>query len=116
MRPLKPGEQLTVGHPPGDNWFYYRGPDGLRPSVRILAFREGLIDQTLLTMLAATDPTRAQAFRDRIVGGVVRRIKPRPKDWSWRRYREEIHYLEATHCRVPADYHAVRAEILAALD
>lgn len=115
MRPLKPGEKLEVGHPPGDDWFYYRGPEGLRPSVRSLAFREGLIDHTLLTMLGERDPARARAIQERIVAGVVRRVKPRPADWSWSRYREEVNYLDATYSRTPADYHAARAEILDAL-
>ena len=116
MRPLKVGETLQVGHPPGDNWFYYRGPEGLRPSVRILAFREGLVDHTLLSMLAQRDPERARALQDRIVAGVVRRVKPYPKDWNSRRYREQVNYFEATHSRTPSDYHAARTEMLDALD
>jgi hypothetical protein len=116
MGPLKPGQKLEVGHPPGDDWFYYRGPDGLRPSVRILAFREGLTDHTLLSMLAGRDPARAHVLQDRIVGGVVKRLKPYPPDWSWRRYRETVNFLEASHSRTPADYHVTRAELLQALD
>jgi len=39
-----PNGSQNPGHPPGDNWFFYRGPDGLRPSMRMVSFREGVID------------------------------------------------------------------------
>ena len=116
LRPLKAAEKPSVGHPPGDNWFYYRGPEGLRPSARILAFREGLVDTTLLSMLAQRDPERVRALKERIVADVVRRVKPLPKDWSWRNYREMVNYSEATYSRTPSDYHAARTEMLDALD
>ncbi|HJN16037.1 MAG TPA: DUF4091 domain-containing protein [Armatimonadota bacterium] len=116
MRPLKPGESLEVGHPPGDDWLYYRGPDGLRPSVRILAHREGLVDHTLLTMLGEVDPFKAEALQARIVGDVVEKIKDHPEGWNWSRYPEEVNYLKGTHSTDPADYHSARAEILRALD
>ena len=48
-----PNGSQDPGHPPGDNWFYYRSPEGLRPSIRIVSFREGLIDYALLKALGA---------------------------------------------------------------
>ena len=91
LGPFPNGSQ-DPGHPPGDAWFYYRGPDGLRPSMRIVAFRSGLIDHTLLTMLAEADPKLAEE--------IVRGIIP-----SATEYRTD-----------PAVYHAERRRILIALD
>ena len=87
-----PGGSQTPGHGPGDNWMYYPGPQGLRGGMRMLAFREGLTDHTLLTMLARRD----QAAADRIARGIARN----PVDCS----------------RRPADYHGARRELLEALD
>ena len=91
LGPFPNGSQ-NPGHPPGDAWFYYRGPYGLRPSMRIVAFRSGLIDNTLLTMLAERDRRLAED----IVGAVI---------------------LSATEYHTdPAVYHAARRRILFALD
>jgi glycosyl hydrolase family 123 len=116
MRPLNPGQSVEVGHPPGDDWLYYRGPDGLRPSVRILAHREGLTDHTLLAMIGAFDPDKADALQKRIVGDVVQKIKDHPPGWNWARYPEEVNYLKGTYSTDPADYHDARAEMLRTLD
>lgn len=91
LGPFPNGSQ-DPGHPPGDAWFYYRGPDGLRPSMRIVAFRSGLTDHTLLTKLAEKDPKLAE--------DIVRRIVP-----SATEYQTD-----------PAVYHAARRQILSALD
>ena len=87
-----PNGSQDPGHPPGDAWFYYRGPDGLRPSMRIVAFRSGLVDHTLLTMLAEKDGKLAEE--------IAREVVP-----SATEYRTD-----------PAVYHAARRRILAALD
>lgn len=87
-----PGGSQTPGHGPGDNWLYYPGPKGLRGGLRMLAFREGLIDHTLLTMLARTD--RAAADR------IARTIARSPVDYS----------------RRSEDYHSARRTLLEALD
>jgi hypothetical protein len=87
-----PNGSQDPGHPPGDAWFYYRGPDGLRPSMRIVAFRSGLVDHTLLTKLAETDRSLAE--------DLVRTV-----------------IVSATQYRTdPAAYHAARRRILRALD
>ena len=87
-----PNGSQDPGHPPGDAWFYYRGPDGLRPSMRIVAFRSGLIDHTLLTMLAEKDAQLAARITDRLVP-------------SSTEYQID-----------PAAYHAARKQILNALE
>lgn len=87
-----PNGSQDPGHPPGDAWFYYRGPDGLQPSMRIVAFRSGLIDHTLLTMLAEKDAKLAAEISDGVVPSATE-------------YRTD-----------PAAYHAARRRILSVLD
>ena len=90
--PTKPGGYREVGHPPGDNWMFYKYEHGLRPSMRMLAFREGLLDHTLLTMLAKQDRERADA--------IMRRIARSLLDFE----------------RRPDAYHAARTRLLEELD
>ncbi len=91
LGPFPNGSQ-DPGHPPGDAWFYYRGPDGLRPSMRIVSFRAGLIDHAILTMLKERDAALAAE--------IVRQTIPSPTT-----YRTDS-----------AVYHAARRRILSALD
>jgi hypothetical protein len=72
------GGSRYPGHPPGDNWFYYRSPEGLRPSIRIVSFREGLFDYALLTMLAQRDPDMAKKLvaEDRTVDQQILSVTP----------------------------------------
>jgi len=87
-----PNGSQNPGHPPGDAWFYYRSPQGPRPSIRIVSFREGLIDHALLTMLEERDPGLANSL--------VMKIAPNITKFE----------------RDPAAYHQTRVEILEALD
>ena len=87
-----PKNNQDPGHPPGDNWFYYRTPEGLQPSLRIFSHREGLVDHALLTTLAERDPT--------MVKKLIAKIAP-----SITRFERD-----------PAAYHRVRTAILDALD
>ena len=80
------------GHPPGDNWFFYRSPEGLRPSIRIVSFREGLIDNALLSMLAKHDPIAVRKLVNKIAPSI------------------------AQFERDPAVYHRVRTAMLEDLD
>jgi hypothetical protein len=80
------------GHPPGDNWMYYPGPEGLRSSVRQVVFRDGLVDHTLLMMLAKTDKKKADEIMKIIL-------------------RSATDYGETPEC-----YHIAREELLKALD
>jgi hypothetical protein len=79
-------------HPPGDNWFYYRSPNGLQPSIRIVSHREGLIDYALLTALAKRNPGMAKQL--------VQKIAPSITKFQ----------------RDPAAYHQARTAMLDALD
>lgn len=47
LGPLPDGTQK---HCPGDAWFYYRTSNGLISSVRMLCFREGMVDVALMRM------------------------------------------------------------------
>jgi len=87
-----PGGSQNPGHPPGDNWFFYPGPDGLRGSMRMVAFRAGLLDHTLLKMLAKKDQARA----DEIMQKIARTVVNYEKD--------------------PQAYHRARKSLLTALD
>lgn len=87
-----PKNNQNPGHPPGDNWFYYRSPDGLRPSIRIVSFREGLIDYALLIALAKRDPDMTKKL--------VEKIAPSISNFE----------------RDPAAYHQARTAMLDALD
>ncbi len=87
--PLPNGSQ-NPGHPPGDNWFFYPGQEGLLGSLRMVAFRDGLVDHALLTLLARRDRHRAQAIRSTIVRSVLD-YETVPE--SYRRARQEL--LEA---------------------
>ncbi len=90
--PTRPGGYRKVGHPPGDNWMFYKYEDGLRPSMRMLAFREGLLDHALLTMLAKRDKAKADALMRSIARSLL------------------------DYAREPGAYHAARRALLEALD
>jgi len=68
--PLPNGSQ-DPGHPPGDNWMFYPGPNGLRGSMRMEAFRDGMQDHTLLSMLAAKDKGRADEIMKQVARDIV---------------------------------------------
>jgi len=87
-----PGGSQNPGHPPGDNWMFYPGPDGLRGSMRMVAFREGLLDHTLLSMLAAKDRARADEIMSQIA-------------------RDTLDYAKE-----PKAFHAARKALLRELD
>ena len=91
LGPLPDGSQ-DPGHPPGDAWMFYRGPDGLRGSMRMLVFRDGLLDHRLLQMLQKKDAARAHA----ILEGLARSVEDCERN--------------------PASYHEARKAMLSALD
>jgi len=57
------------GFPPGECWFYYRTSDGLIPSLRMMSFREGMIDVSLLKQLAKTRPDQIAIQLAKILPG-----------------------------------------------
>ena len=52
----------NIGHSPGDNWQLYRGPNGLRPSMRLISERDGFLDWRLLQMLSKQNETKANSI------------------------------------------------------
>lgn len=91
LGPFPNGSQ-NPGHPPGDNWYFYRSPNGLIPSMRMVSFREGVIDHTLLTLLAKRNPEKANEFAQRIARTIT--------DFE----------------REPSSYHRMRMDLLIALE
>lgn len=89
--PVPNGSQ-NPGHPPGDNWHFYPTADGLAGGMRMMAFRDGLQDHALLTLLAARNRDEADALAHRVVRTLV------------------------SYERTPEAFHAARAELLEALD
>lgn len=87
-----PGGVTNPGHPPGDNWMYYPGPNGLRGSMRMIAFREGLLDHALLVMLEKESPDKVEH--------IVNDILHSPVDYQ----------------KDPISYHKARNELLNTLD
>ena len=67
---------------------FYPGPEGLRGSLRMVAFREGLLDHSLLKVLSERDPKQAQ----QIVAGIARSV--------------------ADYEKTPAAYHEARNRLL----
>lgn len=86
------GYGASYGHPPGDNWLYYPGPEGLRGSMRMLAFRDGLLDHALLMKLAQIDRDQA----DEIMNSIARSLT----DYE----------------TIPIAFHNARKNLLVALD
>lgn len=66
-----PSGSTDPGHPAGDNWMYFPGPAGLRGSMRMVAFREGLLDYHLISRLSEIDADGAQAIQDRIITKII---------------------------------------------
>jgi len=64
--PVPSGSQ-NPGHPPGDNWLYYPDSNGLIGSIRMLNFRDGMIDHYLITLLSLQDKPKADAILLEIV-------------------------------------------------
>ena len=87
-----PGGSQNPGHLPGDNWLFYPGPNGLRGSMRMVAFRDGMIDAALLEMLRKKDPAQA----DRIAKSIMRSL--------------------TDYARDPKTFHRARKQLLDALE
>jgi len=60
------GSASSPGYPPGDNWLFYPNKDGLTPSMRMIAWRDGLTDFLLLKMLADKDKLIADEIMKKI--------------------------------------------------
>jgi len=99
--PLPNGSQAP-GHPPGDNWWYYPTDDGLVPSLRCVALREGIEDYALLRMLEGRDRTQAKAILSQIVRELYLDYPNRD--------------LRVNCARDSLAFHRARRELLLALD
>ncbi len=110
LGPMPNGSQKP-GHPPGDNWFLYRGPEGLRPGVRMLNYRDGLVDATLYAMLARKNPEKAKALAGRVIFPDMARIYELSLGW-----REAPNLFGRTYSADPAQYNVLRGELLRALE
>ncbi len=55
------------GHPPGHTWQFYPGPDGLLSTIRMVAWRDGMADFDLLTMLQKKNPELAAKILKKMV-------------------------------------------------
>jgi len=75
LGPIGPTSRIPM-HPAGDDWFFYPTSDGLIPGYRNILFRDGLLDHTLLTMLATKNRTAA----DRIMDSIARDTKDYQRD------------------------------------
>ncbi len=65
--PYPEQNNYPIGYPPGDNWFYYRTSNGLVPSMRILSYREGLVDAFLLTNIKKTNAAKFQDLLSKVI-------------------------------------------------
>jgi hypothetical protein len=62
-----PNGSQSPGYPPGENWQMYPTSNGLIPSVRMFAMREGLIDLALIKALEDKDKALAATTLDLVV-------------------------------------------------
>jgi hypothetical protein len=83
-----PGGSQNPGHPPGNNWFYYRTSNGLVRSVRAIAFREGMVDIGLLNLLrehvqeTAINNLINQVFRQGFESGINKGFEDVPANMN----------------------------------
>lgn len=61
-----PGGSADPGHSLGDGWVLYPSDNGLLPSMRMLSFREGLVDFLLLKMLSLKDKQTADLLANTV--------------------------------------------------
>lgn len=106
LGPYPDGSQ-NPGHPPGDAWFFYRGPDGLRTGLRMLNFRDGITDTALLNMLRAKAPEAVPGLIDRVYFAAWE-FPDRLNIYA----RPYAGYTGRAFATDPASYHAMRRAVL----
>ncbi|TZF86375.1 DUF4091 domain-containing protein (plasmid) [Pedobacter sp. BS3] len=111
LGPLPNGSQ-NPGHPPGDAWLYYRSPNGLIPSMRIISFREGMVDATLLAKLRSANPSKAQELIAKLVFPEIEQ----GQDLPFSTYLTRAETIPKGYEDSPATFNAVRKEMLDYLD
>jgi hypothetical protein len=110
LGPLPNGSQRP-GHPPGDNWFFYRGPNGLRTGVRMLNYRDGMVDATLFSLLEKKNPETAKRILQRVIFPEL--YQACEFNFGW---KDAAGRLGKTYSTAPAQYNILRGELLSALE
>ncbi len=106
-----PNGSRNPGHPPGDNWFFYRGPEGLRGGARMLNYRDGLVDATLFSMLKAKNPAAAENLLKRVIYPEMDTVYRLNYGW-----KDAAKRVGRTYSVDPAQYNILRGELLDALE
>jgi hypothetical protein len=109
---LGPAPDGTPIHPPGDDWFYYRSIKGLIPSMRIISFREGMTDVTLLSMLQQSDSTKVKKIMAQLIYPSITEGHNR----SFKEYLTTADIIPKGYETNPVIYDEARKEILNVLD
>lgn len=109
---LGPAPDGTPIHPPGDDWFYYRSAKGLLNSMRIISFREGMTDVTLLYMLGRSDSLQQRKIIDKLIHPAITQGHNLP----FKEYRRIAESIPKGYETDPVLYHQARTEILNLLD
>lgn len=111
LGPMPNGSQ-NPGHPPGDAWLYYRTANGIVPSMRIVSFREGMIDASLWAKLKEVNPVKAQQLMNLLIFPEIEIGHNRP----WNDYHLRADEIPIGYEASAKKYHDVRAEMLELLD
>lgn len=109
---LGPSPSGTPVHPPGDDWLYYRSPNGLIPSLRIMSFKEGMIDVTLLQLLAKTNPDKVQELTAELIHPGIELGHNRP----FKDYLTTADIYKKSYETEPVKFYDMRNKILDCLD
>jgi len=84
----------------------------LIPSLRIVSFREGMIDATLWAMLNQKNPKQAQALMDKLIFPSI----SQGHNNKWSDYLKRAESIPRGYAITPAEYHDVRTQMLNILD
>ena len=109
LGPLPDGTQK---HCPGDAWFYYRVTNGLIGSMRMLSFKEGLIDVALLKELSEVYPDKTKEQLDKLIWPQIEEGQDRP----WKDYPYIADDVQRGYELISSNYHHNRKETLEMLD
>lgn len=100
------------GHPPGGNWFYYRSENGLLQSLRIMNFREGMIDVSLLNILNRSDPNKVKEIISQLIYPEIEK----GHDRRFKDYLTTADVISKGYSTSPLKYNEMRNKILQLLD
>lgn len=109
LGPLPDGTQK---HAPGDAWFYYRSDQGLNQSLRLMSFREGMVDVSLLKQLSKNNPTQVITQLNKLILPEIEIGHTRP----WSDYLIRADEIPKGYITDFDAYHNNRKEVLEMLD